>query len=834
MAWHNSRDQYEGFQDSLNQDFELFSSTTQNVNQQYGSGTLPPVTGASSTQKKAQGDQYGAERMIPSTKTEEAWLAWCHASTAQDMHTMSVAKAKTKLSISDSGYGSVDHADSHGVEAGLSAQPEMTGSSNNQVSDYCEICCEESEKRRYFSNNADRRSGLPLTDTPEKTLTACRKHMLTHTRPFKCDVSRCDNHNGFASPHDLARHKKTCHSMLTVKTSKFYYRCAAPSCQKKDKIWPRKDNFKAHLEGTHRYDEAQVAELLVKSECTPEDVQLLPDIASRQKKSRKVKTKRRSRKELSSDDEDSIVTDSPTGEVYHGFESSNSLPQRLAKSPTLSPSASYPSDSFLQAAQSLPLPIGTTYTHPPSIVVSGDPEVDVREQNSPIEMMDTTADFMDDVHSPYLMVCVPSSPEDMAPPSATYSSSTYADSLFESDTATDDGFDIDSGECETIFQPLLRPAVHCLLTAYSSRQNTSGNSGQQSSNSSYSSSFNGHAGGSGSRASDPPLLSPGGKRRRTLAEEDDGNDKEQPPKRKSRVIRADEELPPLACPFVKFDPLKHEKCYTFVLRGVSRVKQHLERVHSIPIHCPKCYSIFRNNEARDKHVREGTCQTAPERRLEGIDEATMRKLKRRVTSRSVSESWYSMFALLFPGARKPESPFMDTTLSAELSVFRDFCTHEGHEIVTSIVRANMPYGGGQQQEQLEDFTRQVFQRSIEQLFLQWQSRPRSVTSEPVVAAQPTFPPTPPSTFIHDLNDMGINDTFTMTDEEPSLPPTQQFPDLDMPWINCEVQQSTEAQQQQQQLQQQYMYFGEIFPMDHRQQQFWNDHGVLDGMGGWSG
>ncbi|KAG9987461.1 hypothetical protein KCU98_g3324, partial [Aureobasidium melanogenum] len=817
MAWHNSRDQYEGFQDSLNQDFELFSSTTQNVNQQYGSGTLPPVTGASSTQKKAQGDQYGAERMIPSTKTEEAWLAWCHASTAQDMHTMSVAKAKTKLSISDSGYGSVDHADSHGVEAGLSAQPEMTGSSNNQVSDYCEICCEESEKRRYFSNNADR-----------------RKHMLTHTRPFKCDVSRCDNHNGFASPHDLARHKKTCHSMLTVKTSKFYYRCAAPSCQKKDKIWPRKDNFKAHLEGTHRYDEAQVAELLVKSECTPEDVQLLPDIASRQKKSRKVKTKRRSRKELSSDDEDSIVTDSPTGEVYHGFESSNSLPQRLAKSPTLSPSASYPSDSFLQAAQSLPLPIGTTYTHPPSIVVSGDPEVDVREQNSPIEMMDTTADFMDDVHSPYLMVCVPSSPEDMAPPSATYSSSTYADSLFESDTATDDGFDIDSGECETIFQPLLRPAVHCLLTAYSSRQNTSGNSGQQSSNSSYSSSFNGHAGGSGSRASDPPLLSPGGKRRRTLAEEDDGNDKEQPPKRKSRVIRADEELPPLACPFVKFDPLKHEKCYTFVLRGVSRVKQHLERVHSIPIHCPKCYSIFRNNEARDKHVREGTCQTAPERRLEGIDEATMRKLKRRVTSRSVSESWYSMFALLFPGARKPESPFMDTTLSAELSVFRDFCTHEGHEIVTSIVRANMPYGGGQQQEQLEDFTRQVFQRSIEQLFLQWQSRPRSVTSEPVVAAQPTFPPTPPSTFIHDLNDMGINDTFTMTDEEPSLPPTQQFPDLDMPWINCEVQQSTEAQQQQQQLQQQYMYFGEIFPMDHRQQQFWNDHGVLDGMGGWSG
>lgn len=101
--------------------------------------------------------------MIPSTKNEEAWFAWCHAS--QDMHTLPVAKAKTKLSISDSGYGSVDHADRHGVEAG-SAQPEMTGSSNSQVLDYCEICCEESEKRRHFSNNADRRS-------------ACRSIVLT-------------------------------------------------------------------------------------------------------------------------------------------------------------------------------------------------------------------------------------------------------------------------------------------------------------------------------------------------------------------------------------------------------------------------------------------------------------------------------------------------------------------------------------------------------------------------------------------------------------------------------------------------------------------------------
>ncbi|KAK6006483.1 hypothetical protein QM012_006893 [Aureobasidium pullulans] len=817
MAWHNAKVQHEFFEDSLNQDFELFPSTTQSFIQDHGSSRLLPLTGATSIEKKVQDDRHGAEIMIPSTKDEEAWLAWYRASTAQEMHTLPVAKVKTKLSISDSGYGSMDYSDRHDVEAGPSAQPDMIDSTNNKVSEYCEICSEESDKRRYFSNNADR-----------------RKHMLTHTRPFKCDVPGCDNLNGFASPHDLARHKKTCHSVLTVKTSKFYYRCAAPSCQKKDKIWPRKDNFKAHLEGTHRYNEVQVAELLVKSECTPEAVQLLSDVANRQKaKGRKTKSKRRFRKDLSSEDEDSNVAESPIGEIHQDFESSNFLPQRVAKSPELPPSATHPPISFLSPVHSLPVP--TTYTDPPSILVSGDFEVDMRVQSSPIEMMDTSADLMDDVYSPYLMVGV-TSPEELAPTPTSYSSSTYADSLFESDLddmTTENDFDLDLAERETIFQPLLRPAVHCLLAAYSSRQNAGGNSGQESSNSSYSSSFNGSNGPSGSRENNLSFLPLGGKRRRTLGEQDDGDDDEQPSKRKSKAVRPDEELPPLACPFVKFDPLKHDKCYTFVLKGVSRVKQHLERVHSIPIHCPKCYSIFRNNaEARDKHVREDTCQTAPERRLEGIDEMTMRKIKRRVTGRSVSESWYSIFSLLFPGARKPESPFMDTTLSAELSAFRDFCTREGHEIVTSIVGANMPSGTGHQQDQLEDFTRQVFQRSIDQLFLQWQSRSRSVTSAPILITQPVLPPTPPSTFLQDLNDMGINDTFTMADEEPLLP-TQQFPDLDIPWMDSELQQHDAAQQQQQQLQQQWIYFGEILPMN-QQQQFWNDIGVLDGMGGWSG
>jgi len=791
MAWHNSTAPYEFFEDSLDQDFELFPSTQTTV---HTSSTSLPVNIAASSGERYSGYRYGAQNSMPSTKKEEAWLSWCYTSTDQDMHFLPVMKARNKPLISDSGYGSVDYTDRHAAENEQAASTEPI-----EVTAYCEVCFEESEKRRYFNNNADR-----------------RKHMLTHTRPFKCDVSGCDNLNGFASPHDLARHKKTCHSVLTVKTSKFYYRCAAPSCQKKDKIWPRKDNFKAHLEGTHRYDEAEVAELLTKSECTPDSVQL-SDITGRQKtKRRKITTKHRSRKALSLDGGESDTGASPSEEAQESFEPTDIWPRHIVRDPVLSTSTSYSSNFSMSGHQGL--------ANPPSILISHDSDYVC----DPLEMMDTSADFMDDVHSPYLMIGIPSSPDDMERPSAGYGSSTYADSLFESDEEdmnTDTEFDIDLRDCNTVFKPLLGPAVQCLLMAYfSSRQNAPGNSGEQSSNSSYPSSFDGHPGSNGFGSSNFTLPSVGNKRRRNTGGEDDENEDEKTPKRKSRAPRSDDDLPPLACPFVKFDPLKHDKCYTFVLKGISRVKQHLERVHSIPAHCPRCYAVFRNNaEARDKHVREGICQTVPERYLEGIDEATMRKLKRRITSKSVQESWYSIYTLLFPGANKPESPFMDTTLSAELSAFRDFCTHEGRNIVTSLTHANM-HAWEYQSDQVEEFTRHVFQGAIEQLFLQWGNR-RS-TSEPTVVNQSMLPPTPPSTFTQDMNDMGINDTFTINDDEPLLPTSQQYNDLDITWTNGQVQQDTAVQQQ-------WMYFGETIPMNQGHQ-FWNDHGVLDGMGGWSG
>ncbi|KAI5251974.1 hypothetical protein E4T42_03847 [Aureobasidium subglaciale] len=809
--------------ESRNQDFELFPSTTQTIDHHHANATSSVTTSAF---------EHGSENMTPPIKGEEAWLAWCHATTAQDMHTIPVMKARTKPSISDSGYGSVDYTDAQSVEALQKVPMEPLNSEHDQAPQFCLVCYEEAEKYRYFSNNADRRLGSCLT-WDRTVLTTCRKHMLTHTRPFKCDVSGCDNHNGFASPHDLARHKKTCHSVLTVKTSKFYYRCAAPSCQKKDKIWPRKDNFKAHLEGTHKYNESEVAGLLVKSvvttnghnarlmflrsECTPDSSQLPTSLVSRQKsKSKKPKNKPCVRNKSSPELESSIGSESSAEESQQELaldDCVRDISRYAHVMPTTTPELLHTISSLSQANSTL------EQSHLPCILISDDPETDICEQTSPVEMMDTSTDFMGEMFSPYLMVCVPSSLQDLERPSTPCSSSTYADSLFESDIdeiTTDTEFEIDVDDLETVFQPLLRPAIHQLLSAYYLfRQNGPASGAGRSSSSSYPSSFDSHAGAYGFGPNGAGNSSFGTKRRRNGMGQEDDNEDEQPPKRKSKVAKSEDDLPPLACPFSKFDPLKHDKCYTFVLKGISRV--------NIPIHCPKCYAIFRNNtEARDRHVRQGTCHNAPERRLEGIDEITMRKLKRRVTSKSVKDSWYSMYTLLFPDATWPESPFMDTSLSAELLAFRDFCTNESQDIVTTIINNNMPSWTGDQQEQVEDFTRQVSQRAIEQLFLEWQNRGRSTTSAPAMMDQPLLPPTPPSTFVQDLNEMG---TFAITAEEPLFDLSQQYQDVDMQqWIGSEPQP---------QLQQQWMYFGEVMPMNQGQQ-FWNDNGVLDGMGGWSG
>ncbi|GAW21463.1 hypothetical protein ANO14919_109820 [Xylariales sp. No.14919] len=83
-----------------------------------------------------------------------------------------------------------------------------------------------------------------------RTKSELKKHDQRHKKPFKCDVQDCPRRlEGFSTTNDLDRHKRSVHP--GSQTSGHRYVCPIGPCKSKDKIWPRADNFKAHLKRVH-------------------------------------------------------------------------------------------------------------------------------------------------------------------------------------------------------------------------------------------------------------------------------------------------------------------------------------------------------------------------------------------------------------------------------------------------------------------------------------------------------------------------------------------------------------------------------------------------------
>ncbi|KAI1778318.1 hypothetical protein F4818DRAFT_296663 [Hypoxylon cercidicola] len=83
-----------------------------------------------------------------------------------------------------------------------------------------------------------------------KTKSESKKHKQRHDKPFKCDVPGCPRAEGFSTPNDLERHKRSVHP--DEKAAGNRYRCPIGPCRNKDKIWPRADNFRAHMKRLHQ------------------------------------------------------------------------------------------------------------------------------------------------------------------------------------------------------------------------------------------------------------------------------------------------------------------------------------------------------------------------------------------------------------------------------------------------------------------------------------------------------------------------------------------------------------------------------------------------------
>ncbi|KAI1360642.1 hypothetical protein F5Y08DRAFT_44853 [Xylaria arbuscula] len=90
----------------------------------------------------------------------------------------------------------------------------------------------------------------------------------------------------------------------------------------------------------------------------------------------------------------------------------------------------------------------------------------------------------------------------------------------------------------------------------------------------------------------------------------------------------------LACPFYKMYPWKFDRCLTYKMSKMSYVKQHVFRYHDEP----DCVTTEQKQEIQ-------------------------RTTERKITSES---KWYQIWSILFPGAEKPDSPFVKAQYFAEV------------------------------------------------------------------------------------------------------------------------------------------------------------------------
>ncbi|KAE9371696.1 hypothetical protein N431DRAFT_467857 [Stipitochalara longipes BDJ] len=160
--------------------------------------------------------------------------------------------------------------------------------------------------------------------------------------------------------------------------------------------------------------------------------------------------------------------------------------------------------------------------------------------------------------------------------------------------------------------------------------------------------------------------------KRPLDEED-----EQPPnngdnntrKRQNLYGTLDGECRPMwACPFYRREP--HRYCDITELGDfrkcakspgfpeLHRVKGHLQKCHSSPIYCKRCYAVVKNDKELETHqIKIPACDVKPRQRIEGLTSEQKTLLQTRDRSKSEEERWKAIYKICFPDDEVIPSPY---------------------------------------------------------------------------------------------------------------------------------------------------------------------------------
>jgi hypothetical protein len=157
----------------------------------------------------------------------------------------------------------------------------------------------------------------------------------------------------------------------------------------------------------------------------------------------------------------------------------------------------------------------------------------------------------------------------------------------------------------------------------------------------------------------------------------------------------------LACPYCKYDPTRYSernqeekdyrRCASSYLTTISRLKQHLYRVHKRPEHhCVSCFMVFVSKELLDSHTRQRpSCELRPPQFEEKMTFEQLTQIKRRAPAQDPSDTWFAIFRILFPGTALPHSPYVDSVSPEVIQDFLDYFYRQAQSRFSDLIRTEL-------------------------------------------------------------------------------------------------------------------------------------------------
>ncbi|EXJ60942.1 hypothetical protein A1O7_05095 [Cladophialophora yegresii CBS 114405] len=181
-------------------------------------------------------------------------------------------------------------------------------------------------------------------------------------------------------------------------------------------------------------------------------------------------------------------------------------------------------------------------------------------------------------------------------------------------------------------------------------------------------------------------------------EDNDGRPRKQCNPRREYGAADDGKL--LACPYSKFDParyselntteLQYRGCSSCFLTTIPRLKQHLYRVHSRPLHyCSCCFQSFDTAVSLDKHARARSCTVSPSPFEEKMTTDQMSEIKRRTPREERTKSWFTIFRILFPQSDLPRSPFVGDYSEECIHHFLEYFEREAPRVLAATIDSEL-------------------------------------------------------------------------------------------------------------------------------------------------